>query len=217
MMPSLTHFTPWQPPSTATNSDALLLARGFERRIAAISRRLVDRVDEVDVVGLLKDVLHRLAAAFRRALGHVGADDLRAVAHRVVLRILDRDAEAGRGSHCGADSRRWAGWGRDRAWRSWRLGLVAERALRPLADQFAGLEVVGGEIGVGGRRSGSSGVSSVMTRMPALRAFFDRRHDRGRIARHEQDALGAGGDQLLDRPRPRRHCRRRTCRRRLAA
>ena len=29
--------------------------------------------------------------------------------------------------------------------------------------------------------------------------LLDRRHDRGRIARHQQDALGAGGDQLLDR------------------
>ena len=35
--------------------------------------------------------------------------------------------------------------------------------------------------------------------MPALRAFFDRRDDRGRVARHQQDAFGAGGDQLLDR------------------
>ncbi len=46
---------------------------------------------------------------------------------------------------------------------------------------------------------GSSGVSRVMTRTPALRAFFDRRHDRRRVARDQQDALGAGRHQLLDR------------------
>ena len=80
MMPSLTHLTPWQPPSTATIVHALVLARRLQRRIAAVSRRLVDRIDEVDVIGLLQDVLHRLAAAVRRALRHVGADDLRAVA-----------------------------------------------------------------------------------------------------------------------------------------
>ena len=51
----------------ADEEDALLLARRLQRRIAAIRRRLVDGVDEVDLVGLLEDVLHRLAAAFRRA------------------------------------------------------------------------------------------------------------------------------------------------------
>ena len=78
------------------------------------------------------------------------------------------------------------------------LGLVAERALRPLADQFAGLEVVGGEQRVGGvdrierrveRDDDDAGVARLL----------HRRHDRGRVARHQQDALGAGGDQLLDR------------------
>ena len=32
-----------------------------------------------------------------------------------------------------------------------------------------------------------------------LARLLDRRHDRGRVARHQQDALGAGGHQLLDR------------------
>ena len=78
MMPSLTYLTPWQPPSTPTMSDALLLAGRLQRGVAAVSGGLVDGVDEVDLVGLLQDVLHRLAAALGRALGHVGADDLRA-------------------------------------------------------------------------------------------------------------------------------------------
>ena len=78
-----------------------------------------------------------------------------------------------------------------------RLGLVAEGPLRPLADQFARLEIVGGEIGVGG-------VDGVERRVEGddenagLAGFFDGRDDRGRVARHDQDALGAGGDQLLD-------------------
>ena len=109
MMPSLTHLDALAAAVDGDDQHALLLAGRLERRIAAIRGRLVDRIDEVDVVGLLKNVLHRLAAAVRRALGHVGADDLRAVARGVVLRILDRDAEAGRGSRCGADSRPSAG------------------------------------------------------------------------------------------------------------
>ena len=77
-------------------------------------------------------------------------------------------------------------------------GLVAERALGPLADQLAGLEVVGGEQRVGGvdrieRRVERDDEDAGVARL------LHRRHDRRRIARHQQDALGAGGDQLLDR------------------
>ena len=45
---------------------------------------------------------------------------------------------------------------------------------------------------------GSSGVSSAMTRMPASRAFLTVGTIAVGVARREQDALGAGGDQLLD-------------------
>ena len=145
MMPSLTHLTPWQPPSTATIGHALLLAGGLQRRIAAVSGRLVDRVDEVDLVGLLQDVLHRLAAAFGRALRHVGADDLRAVARREMLRVLDLDAEAVEEAVVAQIvDRRLVGGEVERGDLGGRR-LVAERALGPCADQLAGLEIVGGE------------------------------------------------------------------------
>ena len=60
-----------------------------------------------------------------------------------------------------------------------------------------GLEIVGGEVGVGG----GDGIERRVERDhedAGLAGLLDRRHDRRRIARHEQDALGAGGDQLLD-------------------
>ena len=78
------------------------------------------------------------------------------------------------------------------------LGLVAERRLGPCADQLAGLEVVGGEGRVGG-------VDRVERRVErdhqeaGVARLLDRRHDRRGVARRDQDALGAGGDQVLDR------------------
>ncbi len=151
MMPSLTHLTSLkQPPSTATIDDALVLARRLQRRIAAVGRRLVDRIDDVDLVGLLQDVLHRLAAALGRALRDVGADDLRAVALRVVLGILDRDAEAGEEAVVALVVDRRLVGGEVEGGDLGGLRLVAERRLRPLADQLARLEVVGADIGVGG-------------------------------------------------------------------
>ncbi len=47
--------------------------------------------------------------------------------------------------------------------------------------------------------AGSSGVSSVMTRMPASRAFLTVGTMAVEVARHQQDALRACSDQLLDR------------------
>ena len=68
MMPSLTHLDALAAAVDGDDRHALLLAGRLQRRIAAVSRRLVDRVDEVDLVGLLQDVLHRLAAALGRAV-----------------------------------------------------------------------------------------------------------------------------------------------------
>ena len=76
-------------------------------------------------------------------------------------------------------------------------GLVAKGFLGPFADQLAGLEVVGGEVGVGCRDRVERGVER-NDEHPGLTCLLDRRHDRGRIAWHQQDALGAGGDELLD-------------------
>src|SRR5574337_1891773 len=46
------------------DGHAFLLASSLERRVAAVGGGLVDRVDKVDVVRFLEDVLHRLAPAF---------------------------------------------------------------------------------------------------------------------------------------------------------
>ncbi len=76
--------------------------------------------------------------------------------------------------------------------------LVAQRLGGPFADQHAGLEVVGGEGGVGG-------IDRIERRIErdhqdaGIARLLDRRHDRLGVARRDQDALGAGGDQALDR------------------
>ncbi len=77
-------------------------------------------------------------------------------------------------------------------------GLVAELRLGPSADQLARREVVGGEEGVGGVR----GVERRVERdddEARVAGLLHRGHDRRRVARHEQDALGPCGHQLLDR------------------
>ena len=71
-------------------------------------------------------------------------------------------------------------------------------ALGPLPDQFAGLEVVGGEQRVGRGRRIERRVEGDDEDARVARLLHGR-DDRGRVARHEQDALGAGRDQLLDR------------------
>src|SRR6185312_8444708 len=119
--------------------DALLPARRLEGRVTAVGRRLVDGVDQIDVRRLLENVLHRLPAAFGGAFRIVGAYDLRAVALGIVLGILDLDPEAGEeavvtqivdGRLVGRQVERGD---------LGVLGLVAERPLGPLADEFAGL------------------------------------------------------------------------------
>ena len=76
--------------------------------------------------------------------------------------------------------------------------LVAELGLRPLADQLARLEVVGGDIGVGGGHGIERRVEGDDDDAGVAR-LLDGRHDGGRVARHQQDALGARRHQLLDR------------------
>src|ERR1700677_4548952 len=57
------------------DEDALVLARGLERGISAGRRRLVDRIDDIDVGTLLEQRLHRGAAAGFRALAPLMAAD----------------------------------------------------------------------------------------------------------------------------------------------
>ena len=83
------------------------------------------------------------------------------------------------------------------------MAILASLALSPRVPfahcpiSCAGLEVVGGEVGV----RGGDGVERRVERddkNAGVARLLDRRHDRSRIARHQQDALGAGGDELLD-------------------
>ena len=78
-------------------------------------------------------------------------------------------------------------------------GLIAERALGPLPDQLTGLEIVGREVGVSRRDRVERSVERDDEDAGVTR-LLHRRHDRRGIAWDQQDALGAGGDQLLNRP-----------------
>ena len=76
--------------------------------------------------------------------------------------------------------------------------LAGHRRLGVLADQHAGLVVVGGEQRVGrvlrvGRAVERDDHHALVARL------LDRRHDRLGVARRDQDGLGAGGDHVLDR------------------
>src|ERR1700740_3539980 len=76
MAPCFTLLTPGQPPSTATTNTPFSLP-------AALRRRFVDRIDDVDLGRLLKNLLHRVASALIRAPVHVRADNLRTVARGI--------------------------------------------------------------------------------------------------------------------------------------
>ena len=76
--------------------------------------------------------------------------------------------------------------------------LVAQRALGPGADQFAGLEVVGGEGGVGRVHRIERRVEHY-DQQPRLPRLLDGRDDSAGVGRHDGKTLGAGRDQVLDR------------------
>ena len=78
------------------------------------------------------------------------------------------------------------------------LGLVAERGGGPLADQDAGLLVVGGEGHVGFGDGLERGVERDDEDAGSA-CLLHGRHDRLGVGRGEQDALGAIGDAGLDR------------------
>jgi len=96
-----------------------------------------------------------------------------------VLWIFDRDTKAGEEAVVAQIVDRRLVGGEIEGCNLCRLGLVAEGSLRPLAYQFARLEVVGGEIGV-------CGVDGIERRVEGddedagLAGFFDGRDDRGR-------------------------------------
>ena len=77
------------------------------------------------------------------------------------------------------------------------LALSPSVPLRPLADQPAGLAVVGGEGGVGGVHRIERRVEHDDHQAGVAR-LLDGRHDRLGVARHDGEALGAGRDQVLD-------------------
>ena len=118
---------------------------------------------------------------------------------REVLRILDRDAEAGEEAVVAEIvDRRLVGVEVERGDLGASLALSPSVAFAhwPISSPALKLSVAKlASAAVGG----SSGVSSVMTRMPASRAFLTVGTIAVEVARHQQDALGAGGHQLLDR------------------
>ena len=100
---------------------------------------------------LLEKVLHRLAAAFLIAVGHVMADDARIV---LVADLVRRPSVS-------MPKPIMKPWSRSTSTVGWIrrqveeadlgvLGLVAQRGRGPGADQLAGLKIVGGKGRVGG-------------------------------------------------------------------
>src|SRR6266511_5394670 len=174
--------------------DVLVLARGLEGVVGAEGGRLVDGVDQVDAGVLLQAVLHRGLALGLVAGGVLAADDLRAggqlggvlvdagravaVEEAVMAQHADRDA--GRQVE-GGDLGRLAGLG----------GLCV------LADEHAGLEVVGGEQRVGGVLRLGGGVLRDHQHAGVAR-LLDRGDDRLGVARGDQDPLDPGRDHVLD-------------------
>ena len=173
MTPEATLFTPGQPPSTETISTPFSLPAFLSAWIGAFGGRLVDRVDQVHVRVLGEQRLRRLEAAVGRSERAFVADDAAVLlgAEHLPVRHVDAEAreEAGVAQHVDRNVVLVDVEHGDVGV----LGLVAELRLRPLADQYAGLEIVGRE----GR---------------VLRVLVAER----RVERDDEDA---GGARLLER------------------
>jgi hypothetical protein len=76
--------------------------------------------------------------------------------------------------------------------------LAAQRGLGVLADQHAGLVVVGGKQRVGAV-TGSVGLSSAITMHALVARLLDGRQDGLAVAGRDEDGLGTGGDHVLHR------------------
>src|SRR3954451_16575164 len=111
----------------------LLLAGGLERGVRAERRRLVDRVEEVDVGVLLDAVLHRRLPLRLVALRVLAADDPRVLGEALRARRRLRVAHAGQEAVVAGDVDRHA-CGREVERRDLRL-LRPELRLRVLPDQ----------------------------------------------------------------------------------
>ena len=185
MMPALTFLTPAQPPSTETISTRLLLPCRLERLIGPGCGRLVDRVDDVDVGRPLQAVFHRGLPlgliALRVLAAHdagIAVLDAETLQEAVVAQLADGDP--GREIERGDPGR-----------------LAGHRGPGILADQHAGLEIVGGEQRVGcalriGRRIERDHEHAGIARL------LDGRDDRLRVARGDENRPGAAAHHVLD-------------------
>ena len=173
--------------ATAVDRSHQNVALGLlDREEGALRRRLVDRVDHIDVRMRGQQVFHCGLAGFRVAHGEGGAGDLRialgdaeALQEAVVasLRRLVREVIV---EH--RDMR----------------GFRAHGRLGPLANEDARLQVVGLVSGVG---RGHRGERSVRRHDDDARIarFLHDRHKRGRVGWIERDAFDAAVDHVLDR------------------
>ncbi len=146
---------------------------------------------------MVRKVLHGAAAAFLVARGHVVADNAGIVLVAPAVRILHVDAEAGEEALVAQHADRRLADG-EIEHGDLRVGCgIAQGRLRPLADQLARLEVVGGERRVGrvdrlqGRVEGDHQDAGIARLLDAV-------DDRLGVGGGDQDSLGAVGDAGLD-------------------
>src|SRR5215213_8156224 len=192
--------------ATIDGDDSRLHACCLQSLGGADSGRLVDGVDQVYVLGLGQAGLHRGLALVRGPVGGLVADDLvisalatgvlaGLVLIAVLLLVLDVDAHAGQEALVtvvvhGGDlvvEQLEHGYG----------GLLpVQRPGGPLADQFAGREVVGGEGDVHDIRRVGRGVQRDHVET-GIAGRLDRRVDPVG-GRRDQNALVTAGDGRLD-------------------
>ena len=177
MIPDSTFSTPGHPPSTETIVTSFLPAGGLQRLVGARGRGSLIVYTRLMSGSRCSRFSIAVRPPFGAALGHVVADDAQVVLVADHPLVADVDAEALEeplvpGDVDGDLVRVEIEHGDPR------LGARRlERRLRPLADQLAGPEVVGGERGVGASAGSSWGVEGDHEQT-GLAGPVERRHDR---------------------------------------
>jgi hypothetical protein len=191
------------------DQHVVLAADRLERLIGAGGGRLVDRVDHVDHRVLGQQVLHRPAAAFLVAGGHVVADDARIGPRRPIC--SDRLTSMPKpGRKPWSRSTPTVGWLTARSsMRSWHWRRRRPGWLQPICRS---VRRPGSCRWQRSRRRHRSAPAACRARSPAdrHRAPAHGRDDGRGVRGGQQDALCAVGDAGLDRLRPGSRGRRRS-------